>query len=545
MPLSEDKLRNIATKLIEKVRRSIYLAKYKRHVSHRWNSTKEERKIATRNQRVSEVAKLYRRNFSGAIFPGRRIDKDLSLYFESDEGRCEIPDAWPALSNVDGRDELTLHQRLAISNQAATIDSITTNCYITAALTFIISKNKYVPGNVQMRALTIAIDDPNYAQYQREGEASYAHAEEVLFHYLKKTENLSRLISDLNSQYSLSTGHKVYGLVLEIHSTYSMCDGCESRTYTLQSDRSPESFLVKMEDCLQAAGFVLPEVKKTNDILTAKTICLNMTTRVSAREGEGFSGNNARGHDGYAYGRFHNTYNAERNVALQRNAMVLHARDTRGCKNDHEDSYPYLEKYDFQKRASNNLTPSYTPILTVFAMMSDVTGVQTFGRVSRSARERAKVLQAKKWDAEYPIARFSTKNNDYFIRRSYKAKPDFFWKDVAVGDVSAVRLLIRVKRDSAEELIAMFAVKDEQGFNVYHKIAASGSLKMLTLIDTLMQDYLPAERNEFLAAEDKPLVNHANTPEIYEALLKLGAHDPLQANEPSMYNDIIKKPKLA
>ena len=328
-----------------------------------------EAKKQVRNAFVEDLAHHHREDFFGAVFPGKRVVDDLGLYFDDEDGHCEMPDAWPELNDLDYR-QLSLHSRLSIANHLSSARAVnvegmspdaSVNCYVTAAMTLVLTE-KPIADNVapyKLKAVTAPINVPGYMVYTS-GEA-YAHAETILFKYLNDGVVLSRLVSDIKSIAGIDTGHKCYGIVFDMNVTYNMCDGCESNLYALLSDRAPDSFMLKLETAIESSGLILPAEKKHINLQTPVTSRIFFTPRISCKTSSNYSQH--KDANGYPYLVFDGaTSHGERNVAKHHNAVIFHTPVSLNKKS---------EKYSFSKDSRGDYPPCYVPNQTAFLMKPD------------------------------------------------------------------------------------------------------------------------------------------------------------------------------
>lgn len=77
-------------------------------------------------------------------------------------------------------------------------------------------KTKSKKSEIEYAAILSNKTDPNH---------SY-HAEETLYDYLSKDENITRLIRAFKKDFGLKDGAKIYAVILDLHGTYDMCVSC-------------------------------------------------------------------------------------------------------------------------------------------------------------------------------------------------------------------------------------------------------------------------------------------------------------------------------
>ncbi len=468
-------------------------------------------KQVRRDALVKQMQAYYREDLTGGIYPGRRLVDDLNLTFECVEGACVVPDSWEALNDADKR-RLTLHQRLAIaqhvsSSRALTIETMapdtTSNCYVTAALTFVITDDKYIGGGLNtLKAVTIPINVPGYLVYS--DDKSYAHAEEELFAYLNQESMATHLVAELQSTFGVTVGYKCYAVIFDLHTTYNMCGSCEGKMYGVEG--SHEAGVVnKLEKALVKAGILLPPERTMPDLLRPSSAQLFVSARVSCHSNyPHIPPTSERGH---FYPSFEGASNRERNIANHKNAVVFHAAHS---------SYIDLERYRFSSSKRRSFAPCFVPNQTAFVMKSNSS--RQWGRrrqLQRPVKINASVMQAGLAIMPTTSARFS------FFAASNSLLLGFVRK----GDVSTVGKLIEERLSDIKALSALMLAKDREG-DIYHAAAISNDPAMLDLVDCYLAMNFPEARTAMLTSvEDSPLAS-AQTLEIFYQLVGIGAQDP-------------------
>lgn len=272
---------------------------WQRHIIN--NSISENKKNKRNNIIYKFCWELDQNNIETRIMPGRYMTEDLNLFFSSKNKskECQIPDKW-AEFDIEDEQNLTLHQRLSMI-EAFTVSQANypkelkeelgpniqhARNYVAATLGFVVSTQSHKPkGSHKREFIILPIDDPNFSIFKQSGLAG-SHSEKNLFFYLKNKDNLERLILDLSkkldNKYGSHIGHKIYAVILDIHSTRSMCDPCEQETYLFQGNRMDGTFLNKLETILKQYNYKLPKEKTYCDILTPDNCVLRFATRVSA-----------------------------------------------------------------------------------------------------------------------------------------------------------------------------------------------------------------------------------------------------------------------
>lgn len=258
-----------------------------------WQTKREQRLEA-----ITKQTNIYRDG--SRLHAGRYRLYNLDLCYGSKNGKphktCVVPDRWEKLDAEDGLN-LTLHQRLAIaeaflSSQTTSpqqiFDADSVNNHVTANIGFVVSTKPHAKGGDHGRKfITIPLIDLTYLTIRYKPanpDQERQHSEEGLYYYLSLPENLTRIIHSLWYDFGITKGHKIYAIVLDLHSTNAMCRDCEDTTYRLQASHSNGwPFVATLEQLLQQCGYILPKKKTyTPDILTPSSRRLHVVTRVSA-----------------------------------------------------------------------------------------------------------------------------------------------------------------------------------------------------------------------------------------------------------------------
>lgn len=208
------------------------------------------------------------------LFPGRRYVTDLWLYRYSKkpEKICYIPDQ--PTERDDDITELTLHQRQAL--HAAWLKKIALGeglnkespNLVIAHMGFIISdKPKQEDRSHKPTFITFPII---FEGFSIRGQFSIpqaeltnpirTHAEFSLCTYLNEDDNLNQIIDRLMLFKSINpedNRYKIYGIVLDLHSSLVVCSGCNWELLKLNNEES--DFRRKLEGILGNRGFIISD----------------------------------------------------------------------------------------------------------------------------------------------------------------------------------------------------------------------------------------------------------------------------------------------
>ncbi|MBA2648699.1 MAG: hypothetical protein H0U75_03710 [Legionella sp.] len=234
---------------------------------------------------------------------GKYITEDLNLTFGSKKEKvCKIPDASSDINALDNQ-EITLHERLAmvepvVNKNITSLNELTQSTYIyknylAVTVGFVVSTKPHVKEGTHERTfIIVSIDDPSESVIRLPPAPSgqeHPHSEDALLAYLVNPLNIGRLVNllshKLERSYSSYLGHKVYAVVLDIHSTNTMCSRCEGNVYNAQTIRSiSTSLLAQLEKRLRLEEYILPKEKSfRNDGIPLDSQRLHFVTRVSSQ----------------------------------------------------------------------------------------------------------------------------------------------------------------------------------------------------------------------------------------------------------------------
>lgn len=251
------------------------------------NDSKENNKLTIQEKKSSD-------NEQSRVPAGTYFVYNLDLVYGSKKTakQCTIPDKWDELDQQD-KQKLTLHNRLAISE--ALISSNTdklidinnddsSNNYVVANLGFIVSTKKHVKdGNHNRRFITVPVVDPGYLTIRSKpsSDSEAPHSEKGLYEYLKNPKVIQDILSYLTKRYGIEPGFKIYGVVLDIHSSNAMCANCEDLTYKQSMREQKDTLVSALETEFIKQNYILPKLKTSSDALTPKTQRLHFVARVS------------------------------------------------------------------------------------------------------------------------------------------------------------------------------------------------------------------------------------------------------------------------
>ena len=451
---------------------------------------------------ISKMQGYYRYNFSGAVYPGRRLTDNLDIFLECEDGRCDIPNRWPELDKGDSR-ALTLHQRLAMANylsaaRARSFNNMdpdnTSNCYVNAAITFVIAKTANEGAKVKMKPVIIPVNVPGQMVHHR--NIGYAHAERVFIDYLNTHNAISQITEQLVKKINYAGQVNCYAIVFDIHSTYSVCKNCELEFYKLQGDRGKKTVLRKFEKSLLKNNFVLPKVKEHSDILTPETTCLYTATRLSHRRPFPHF-HNPKDSMGYEYPSYDEASDVERNIARTRGAVIFHS-----LMGDPADLY------QFNHKQPGKYMPSISPVMTAFVMHSRWANARRKMKMTCTPTPESQVISV----------------DDGTISKLNKHRISPIWTYIQEGDFSKAAELIQEHLGQPIFMNRWLSKKSNAKIeNIYSIIVKSGNVPILQYTDNIIKEYNPNLRDRFLTND---LLGSARTIEIFSALIDLGLEDP-------------------
>ncbi|MBS0288001.1 MAG: hypothetical protein JSR17_11930 [Proteobacteria bacterium] len=207
------------------------------------------------------------------LYPGRKYVTNLYLFRSSSKPHkiCEIPDSDPASNKLDNA-SLTLHQRQCIiemkyknkypySNTSLNKKFESSNLVV-LNIGFIISDNPKSDLNHKPIFITFPFKIDNFViKAFPKPKDDRTHSESLMCDFLKEKSDL--IVNMLKEKNKIIRGHKIYALVLDIHSTNEICADCQNELHNLQyKDKSKDktdSFLERMEQALLKEGCILPQ----------------------------------------------------------------------------------------------------------------------------------------------------------------------------------------------------------------------------------------------------------------------------------------------
>lgn len=97
--------------------------------------------------------------------------------------------------------------------------------------------------------------------YQSAGpklENDFHHSEQTIYEILENPDAISYYINNFLRAYKVKPGDKVYAIILDIHTTRYMCQGCAGRAYAI-AHYPGRGLLVKWEKKLLSLGYRVPK----------------------------------------------------------------------------------------------------------------------------------------------------------------------------------------------------------------------------------------------------------------------------------------------
>lgn len=194
---------------------------------------------------------------------------------------CNIPDAFQILDKMDGA-QLTLHERLAINETRIRRHN---HCHaknlVVANLGYLISDLPKSDPNHKPVFVTVPIVAENYLVFAEKNLFEGTHSETALCYVLKKQDYLKSLLTDLKNLYPHGEGHKIYAIILDLHSTREVCNDCQKLLHGLQTDYTEDSFLKQFETLLLNKGYLLPRKSYVDQQENSTFPKLRLTLRAS------------------------------------------------------------------------------------------------------------------------------------------------------------------------------------------------------------------------------------------------------------------------
>ena len=193
---------------------------------------KDDEMIQELERRLEQLVSL----FADRAF----LAEDFRLFLSSKTPRkfCEIGVDVDPTVNLDLHARQSLAERLIFAGKSSLhdIDRGYPKCtYVIANFGLIVSDREHGSGGRHRRMFkSIPIKVPGFGVTGREHQYG-GHAEEALYEYLLKDENLAHYLQEFKKQYGInSANHKIYGVVLDLHGTYDMCLSCSEKGETFQ-----------------------------------------------------------------------------------------------------------------------------------------------------------------------------------------------------------------------------------------------------------------------------------------------------------------------
>lgn len=212
-------------------------------------------KIRLKNDIAREYVKLFESR-GQYLYPGRKYVINLSLFRSSSKAYkvCEIPDLDHKLNQYDEA-KLTLHQRQSLFERNYKANK--SSNLVVLNIGFIISDTPRDDFNHKPIFITFPFKIDDNVIMVSQPKNGRTHSESVMCDYLKLKIDL--IVDKLKEKIKNINGHKVYALVLDLHSTNEICEECQLELHDLQCNYEAESFLSRMEKALRNAGCILPK----------------------------------------------------------------------------------------------------------------------------------------------------------------------------------------------------------------------------------------------------------------------------------------------
>ncbi len=193
----------------------------------------DEEMIHELERRLEQLASL----FADRAF----LAEDFRLFLSSKTNRklCDIGLEVDPNSSLELHARQSLAERLVFAGKTNLHDierGYPKSTYVVANFGLIVSDIPHESGGRHRRMFkSIPIKVPGFGVTGRLHQYG-GHAEEALYEYLLKDENLTYYLQEFKKQYGIdSADHKVYGIVLDLHGTYDMCQSCSEKGEQFQN----------------------------------------------------------------------------------------------------------------------------------------------------------------------------------------------------------------------------------------------------------------------------------------------------------------------
>jgi hypothetical protein len=229
-------------------------------------------------------------------YPGLKVHKDFTIMFSRNPNKTSKPHK---IVNIEGKNtharlNLTIRKmvnQIDVKSYSVNLDDKTN--YLVADIGFVVSTEKHEQnGNHDRKFISMPINVPSqkeeeeYIETQKEVKDSQrrSHSEQAVIQFLK-TDTFFQSLLDFFNKENVKPGYKVYAIVLDMHSTHTMCNHSANETYdacektVLIEQKNPQLLRENLQEKLRDEGFIIPGKS------------LRMISRVSADKAHGGFGN--------------------------------------------------------------------------------------------------------------------------------------------------------------------------------------------------------------------------------------------------------------
>lgn len=110
----------------------------------------------------------------------------------------------------------------------------------------------------------------------------FHHSERALYAHLSKRDTMQQLIASLSEKLSGGAGYKVYGVVLHMHSTHSLCLSCED---SMPYQYGPQSeWMLRLTQLLKDSDYKV--LTKANTLACAVTVSFDQEAKTSKKRSD-------------------------------------------------------------------------------------------------------------------------------------------------------------------------------------------------------------------------------------------------------------------
>jgi hypothetical protein len=204
---------------------------------------KDEKMILQLERRLEQLASL--------VADRAFLTEDFRLFLSSKSQRkmCQVGNEVDATSNLDLHSRQSLAERLIFTGKTNIHDIARgwPKCtYVVANFGLVVTDRPHQSDGHHRRIFkSIPIKLPNASVAGRERHYG-GHAEEALYDYLLKDENIAYYVAEFKKQFGInSRNHKVYAVIFDLHGTYDMCLSCSEKGEAFQN-AFREKFLAQL-----------------------------------------------------------------------------------------------------------------------------------------------------------------------------------------------------------------------------------------------------------------------------------------------------------